>query len=89
MLSSHGPEKSQIEPGLNAALVGVSSVLRIGMDSKSQLDGMHTYNTGLSPDHDRSLNNTKTKFNFGGATASNRNDTATDLDRTNQILIEE
>lgn len=89
MLSSHGPEKSQIEPGLNAALVGVSSVLRIGMDSKSQLDGMHTYNTGLSPDHDRSLNNTKTKFNFGGATAANRNDTATDLERTNQILIEE
>ena len=45
-------------------LGGVSSVLRIGMDSKSQLDG--PINTGVTPAHDRTLNNTRTtKFNFG------------------------
>ena len=50
-------------------LGGVSSVLRIGMDSKSQLDG--PIHTGVTPAHDLTLNNTRTgKFNFGIHTAA-------------------
>ena len=79
--------------GINRVLGGVSSVLRIGMDSKSQLDNVHTIG---SPMHDRSLNNTKNKFNFGtgnntAATAVNEDlingSNANDLDRSGQILI--
>ena len=78
-------------------LGGVSSVLRIGMDSKSQLDG--PINTMVTPAHDRTLNNTRTKFNFGtgavntAATAVNDDlnpiTAGQDQDENGQLLIQE
>ena len=76
-------------------LGGVSSVLRIGMDSKSQLDG--PVNTRVTPANDLTLNNTRTgKFNFGIHTAATAvNDDllpatgGQDRDENGQILIQE
>ena len=82
---------------LSRALGGVSSVLRIGMDSKSQLDNV--VNSMVTPAHDRTLNNTKTtKFNFGvGGTGVNTASTTikdfvpptVENERNGQIFIQE
>ena len=89
------PASTGIEHGagtLSRALGGVSSVLRIGMDSKSQLDGpLHSM---VTPAHDRTLNNTKTNnlasgVNTASTTVRDFNHDINDSHRNGQIFIQE